>query len=97
MKQYKKGKSGFTLIELLIVIGLLGALVALVLPALTGSREEALAAVDDYNQTGTLRTPTLYVNLYGVLPSDMHTRLDAHANFTTHDDLMDVPPENAYC
>lgn len=93
MKKHKKGTSGFTLIELLIVIGLLGALVALVLPALTGSREEALASVDDYNQAGTLRTLTQYVNLYGVLPSDMHTGLNADATFTTAADLMDLPPE----
>ncbi|MFW5864150.1 MAG: type II secretion system protein, partial [bacterium] len=51
----KNRKSGFTLIEMLVVIGLLGALTALVLPSLTANREEALGDVCDYNQAGTVR------------------------------------------
>jgi prepilin-type N-terminal cleavage/methylation domain-containing protein len=71
----KMNKQGFTLIELLIVIGLLGALISLVLPSLTGSRETALLDVCDYNQAGTARTLVQYVNLYGQLPDAMHTAL----------------------
>ncbi|NMA45119.1 MAG: type II secretion system protein GspG, partial [Lentisphaerae bacterium] len=48
-------RSQFTLIELLIVIGLLGALTALILPSLMADREEALGDVCDYNQAGTVR------------------------------------------
>ncbi len=70
-KKMKK-TSGFTLIELLIVIGLLGALTALVLPTLTADREEALGSVCDYNQAGTVRVLKQYESLTGGYPADMH-------------------------
>jgi prepilin-type N-terminal cleavage/methylation domain-containing protein len=53
-----KTKGGFTLIELLIVIGLLGALTALILPRLAADHEEAMGDVCDYNQAGTVRVLT---------------------------------------
>jgi prepilin-type N-terminal cleavage/methylation domain-containing protein len=68
----KMNKSGFTLIELLIVIGLLGALVALILPRLTADREEAMGDVCDYNQAGTVRVLTQYVDMFGAYPAGMH-------------------------
>lgn len=76
---YKRTKKGFTLIELLIVIGLLGALTALVLPSLSADREEALGDVCDYNQAGSVRTLRQYKQLTGVYPSDMHTGLQGIA------------------
>jgi prepilin-type N-terminal cleavage/methylation domain-containing protein len=69
-------RTGFTLIELLIVIGLLGALTALVLPALSANREEALGDVCDYNQAGTVRVLKKYKNLIGQYPADLHNGLD---------------------
>lgn len=80
-----KTKGGFTLIELLIVIGLLGALTALILPRLAGERDTALLDVCDYNQAGTARTLAQYAQLYGVLPDAMHTGLE------TGGDLMGMP------
>ena len=72
----KKTKTqGFTLIELLIVIGLLGALTALVLPSLTADREEALGSVCDYNQAGTLRVLKQFKQISGSYPDDMHNGL----------------------
>ncbi len=68
----KRNTRGFTLIELLIVIGLLGALVALILPRLTADREEAMGDVCDYNQAGTVRVLTQYADMFGAYPSGMH-------------------------
>jgi len=72
----RKATQGFTLIELLIVIGLLGAMTALVLPSLTADREEALGDICDYNQAGTVRVLKQYHSLFGVYPNDMHNGLD---------------------
>jgi prepilin-type N-terminal cleavage/methylation domain-containing protein len=79
-------KSGFTLIELLIVIGLLAALAAVLLPTLMGTREDALAGIDKYNAAGTLRTLRQYEAMTGDLPNGMHTGLAT----STGTDLMDV-------
>ena len=68
--------SGFTLIELLIVIGLLGALSALILPSLMADRETALGDICDYNQAGTVRVLTQYRDMFGRYPADLHTGLD---------------------
>ena len=68
---------GFTLIELLIVIGLLGALTALILPSLSADREEALGDVCDYNQSGTVRILKQFHQLTGVYPNDMHSGLQS--------------------
>ncbi|MDR0363318.1 MAG: type II secretion system GspH family protein [Planctomycetota bacterium] len=75
-KVKRAAQKGFTLIELLIVIGLLGALTALVLPSLSADREKALADVCDYNQAGTLRTLQQYYDIYGVFPNNLHIGLD---------------------
>ncbi len=66
-------RQSFTLIELLIVIGLLGALTALILPTLAANREEALGDVCDYNQAGSVRTLKQYENIVGAYPADLHT------------------------
>jgi prepilin-type N-terminal cleavage/methylation domain-containing protein len=76
-KKMKKSKqSGFTLIELLIVIGLLGALTALILPRLSADREEAMGDVCDYNQAGTVRVLTQYEDMFGAYPAGMHNGLE---------------------
>lgn len=72
-----KKMSGFTLIELLIVIGLLGALTALILPSLSADREEALGDVCNYNQAGTVRTLKQFKQLTGLYPDDMHSGLQS--------------------
>jgi prepilin-type N-terminal cleavage/methylation domain-containing protein len=80
--------AGFTLIELLIVIGLLAALAAVLLPSLTGSKEEALAGLDKYNAAGTLRTLRQYEAITGLVPNGLHTGLEATNSTATN--LMDV-------
>jgi prepilin-type N-terminal cleavage/methylation domain-containing protein len=88
-----KAKGGFTLIELLIVIGLLGALTALILPRLSGERDTALLEVCDYNQAGTARNLAQYAQLYGVLPDAMHTELETNAQDTGGNNLMGMPED----
>jgi prepilin-type N-terminal cleavage/methylation domain-containing protein len=73
-------KSGFTLIELLIVIGLLAALAAVLLPTLMGDRQTATESICNYNQAGTLRTLRQYEAMTsGKLPSGLHTGLNSDA------------------
>jgi competence protein ComGC len=74
-KKTRVKRHRFTLIELLIVIGLLGALTALILPTLSANREEALGSVCDYNQAGSVRTLKQYENLVNAYPADLHTGL----------------------
>lgn len=74
-KMTTNSRGGFTLIELLIVIGLLGALTALILPRLTADREEAMGDVCDYNQAGTVRVIKQYRQMMGRYPADMHNGL----------------------
>jgi prepilin-type N-terminal cleavage/methylation domain-containing protein len=80
-KQLKK--SGFTLIELLIVIGLLGALTALILPRLSADRREALQDVGKYNKAGTLRVLYEYEEIVKGYPNDMHSGLVAYDSGAT--------------
>lgn len=86
-------RSSFTLIELLIVIGLLGALTALILPSLSADREEALADVCDYNQAGTVRVLKQYKQLTGVYPDQMHTGL---ASATAAGAIAGLPDNQTY-
>jgi hypothetical protein len=72
-------RSQFTLIELLIVIGLLGALTALILPSLIANREDALGDVCDYNQAGTVRVLKQFKQVFGHYPTGMHTGLQSNA------------------
>ena len=80
-------RRGFTLIELLIVIGLLGALTALVLPAMMADRETAIVGICDYNQAGTIRVLKQFQEITGLLPDGLHTGLADTAGTAT----MDLP------
>jgi prepilin-type N-terminal cleavage/methylation domain-containing protein len=77
MRRNVRASKGFTLIELLIVIGLLGALTALVLPSLSADRREAMMDVSEYNKAGTARALQQYHQITGQYPADMHSGLEA--------------------
>ncbi len=71
----KVEKKFFSLIELLIVIGIMGALAALILPAFSTTESAAKDTACDYNQAGTLRYLTMFRSANGVYPSGFHTGL----------------------
>ena len=95
-KKHKTGSQGFTLIELLIVVALLGALAALVLPSMSANRTKAMEATCDYNQVSTIKTLNDHYALNGALPDMLHTGLKADVDtIGDANDLMGVPGEDA--
>lgn len=73
MFKTKMLRKNFSLIELLIVIGIMGALAALILPAFSDSETAAKDTACDYNQAGTLRYLTMFHSANGVYPTGFHT------------------------
>lgn len=73
MFKTKMLRKNFSLIELLIVIGIMGALAALILPAFSDSETAAKDTACDYNQAGTLRYLNMFYSVNGVYPSGFHT------------------------
>jgi len=70
-------RKSFSLIELLIVIAIMGALAALILPAFSDSETQAKDTACDYNNAGTLRYVTMFKAANGVYPSGFHTGMNA--------------------
>jgi prepilin-type N-terminal cleavage/methylation domain-containing protein len=87
----RKAKHGFTLIEMLVVIGLLGALTALILPSLSANRTKAIGDVCKYNKAGTIRVLKQYENLVNAYPADLHNGLQATAGDPVAMDGMPSP------
>lgn len=73
LKNQKMSRKNFSLIELLIVIGIMGALAALILPAFSDSESAAKDTACDYNQAGTLRYLQMFRSANGVYPTGFHT------------------------
>lgn len=72
-KKNKMRTKSFSLIELLIVIGIMGALAALILPSFSDSETAAKDTACDYNNAGILRYVTMFKATNGVYPSGFHT------------------------
>jgi len=68
MNRNRRPRRGFTLIELLVTIGILGLLIALLLPAVQAAREAArrTACASNLHQLGLANHN--YVNLYNIFP-----------------------------
>ncbi len=76
MRKHCYFRKSFSLIELLIVIGILGALAALILPSFTTTEKEAKTTADAYNGAGIVRYVHMFQNANGYFPSGFHTGLD---------------------
>jgi prepilin-type N-terminal cleavage/methylation domain-containing protein len=69
----KAMKQGFSLIELMIVVVIIGALTAIILPQFSMSETEAKDAGCDASNYGTLRQMVNFKSVNGVYPSRLHT------------------------
>ena len=76
-------RKNFSLIELLIVIGIMGALTALILPQFNNAESQAKDNGCDYNNAGTLRYISMFRSANGVYPTGFHTGLSAADASTT--------------
>ena len=63
----------FSLVELLIVIAIMGALTALILPQFTGTEKESKRSACKYNSSGTQRYISTFKSINGVFPSKLHS------------------------
>ena len=61
----KRNKKGFTLIELVIVIAILGILIAIAVPRLSGFRDSAAKRADEASAETIEKAANLYVATYG--------------------------------
>lgn len=75
----KMTRKYFSLLELLIVIAIMGALAALILPHFTTSESAAKDVVCDYNQAGTVRYINMFNTANGAYPTGFHTGLNTPA------------------
>jgi prepilin-type N-terminal cleavage/methylation domain-containing protein len=75
----RRALAGFSLIELMIVVVILGALVAIIIPQFNQSESEAKDAGCDASNYGTLRQVSNYRSINGVYPSRLHTGFEANA------------------
>ena len=66
-----KGRSGFTLIEILVVLVIMGFLVAMVAPKLSGIVDSAVDTACDTNQQRMRTVLNSYVNQHHALPNGM--------------------------
>ncbi|MFA6814753.1 MAG: type II secretion system protein [Lentisphaeria bacterium] len=84
-------RKNFSLIELLIVIGIMGALTAMILPHFSDSESAAKDTACDYNNAGTLRYVTMFEASNGVYPSGFHTGTDSEvAGVDVADGVIDA-------
>ncbi|MEM8549867.1 MAG: prepilin-type N-terminal cleavage/methylation domain-containing protein [Verrucomicrobiota bacterium] len=75
----KKSRRGFSLIELMIVIVIIGALTAIIIPQFDASESEAKDAGCDASNYGTIRQLASYRSINGVYPSRLHTGYETNA------------------
>lgn len=84
----RKEKKAFSLIELMIVIVIIGALTAIILPSFDVSESEAKNSASDASSYGTLSQLTKFNALYGAYPSKLHTGFEAESNTAGSSKLM---------
>lgn len=98
MFKSKFSKRNFSLIELLIVIAIMGALAALILPSFSDSESASKDTVCDYNQAGTLRYLNMFKAANGVYPTGYHTGAldaDAYSIMTSDNETYSADTDNS--
>ena len=76
----RRALAGFSLIELMIVVVILGALVAIIIPQFNQSESEAKDTGCDASNYGTLRQMVNFRSINGVYPSRLHTGFESDAS-----------------
>lgn len=71
-----RGKA-FTLVELLVVVGIIAVLIAILMPALSRARQNAVRIKCQANLRSLGQAMTMYVQQYGVYPCCTHVRAQA--------------------
>ncbi|QSH41208.1 type II secretion system protein [Lentisphaerota bacterium ZTH] len=93
-KTKKFARKNFSLIELLIVVAIMGALTALILPQFQSAEEDAKDTACDYNNAGTLRYVSMFKAANGFYPTGFHAGYgDAGATLSA-DESLDCTREN---
>jgi prepilin-type processing-associated H-X9-DG protein/prepilin-type N-terminal cleavage/methylation domain-containing protein len=70
-------RRAFTLVELLVVVGIITVLIAMLLPALSRARQNAVRIKCQANLRSIGQALTMYVQQYGVYPCYAHVRAGA--------------------
>lgn len=94
-KSLRRAKKAFSLIELMIVIVIIGALTAIILPQFDVSEAEAKDTGCDASNYGTLSQLTKFRSLNGAYPARMHTGYEADGGAST-DALMGTSTDSVF-
>lgn len=90
----QKQRSGFTLVEVLVVIGVIGILIAIALPALSGARGSALQTVSLSNVRSVGQQMEQYATIHRQYPhrglGDIPAELVGDEGFIPEDDVIIV-------
>src|ERR1700722_990328 len=81
-------RRGLTLVELLVVIGILGVLIALMLPALQAAREAARRSNCAIHLKQIALATTSYADVWGALPAGVQFTF----NYSTASQLIAILP-----
>jgi len=83
----KAMKQGFSLIELMIVVVIIGALTAIIIPQFSASESEALDTGCDASNYGTLKQMINFKSINGVYPSRLHAGYETELSGSSADTM----------
>lgn len=95
-KSLRRAKKAFSLIELMIVIVIIGALTAIILPQFDVSEAEAKDTGCDASNYGTLSQLTKFRSLNGAYPARMHTGYEAAKGGASTEELMGTSEDSVF-
>jgi type IV pilus assembly protein PilA len=74
-----KFNAAFSLVELLVVIAVIAVIAAIAIPNITGARDAAVAAQEDYNEASVLR----FINTVNAAGATLDGAAATDANYNT--------------